>query len=64
MDHPKLNIGVLKYPKNEILNIISLKSNLSGISYYGISLKKNIQLKYGLLNTYVRFEKKILKLKT
>jgi hypothetical protein len=57
MDHPKLNAGTLKYPKNQILNSIRLKSDIKGISYYGISLKKNIQLKYGFLNTYVRFEK-------
>lgn len=63
MDHPKFNLGTLKYPKNEILKFISLQSNISGISYYGVSLKKNIQLKYGLLNTYVRFEKNNSKIK-
>ena len=57
MDHPKLDLGLLKYPKEEILKMISLKTKINSISYYGISLKKNIQLKHSLLNTYVRFEK-------
>ena len=38
MDHPKFDLGILKYPKDIINQIESLKNNL--ISYYGISLKK------------------------
>ena len=57
MDHPKLNIGTLKYPKKKFLRELEVKSNKDGISYYGISLKKNEQFKKNLLNTYVRFEK-------
>ena len=57
MDHPKLNIGTLKHPKKEIIKELELKSKKSGISYFGISLKKSEQIKNNLLNTYVRFEK-------
>jgi len=57
MDHPKFDLGILKYPKVDIINQIELLKKNNLISYYGISLKKNIQLKNQLLNTYVRFEK-------
>jgi hypothetical protein len=57
MDHPKLDLGYLKFPKYEIINKIEVKKKNNFISYFGISLKKNIQIKKNLLNTYVRFEK-------
>ena len=57
MDHPKFNLGYLKYPRTDIINKIELTKIDNQISYCGISLKKNIQTKKQLLNTYVRFEK-------
>ncbi len=57
MDHPKFNLGYLKYPKTGIINQIELIKTNNLISYCGISLQKNIQIKKKLLNTYVRFEK-------
>ena len=57
MDHPKFNLGYLKYPKLDIINKLELKIKKNLISYYGISLKRNIQQKKNLLNSYVRFEK-------
>jgi hypothetical protein len=56
MDHPKFDLGYLKFPKYEIIEQIEAKKKNDFISYYGISLKKNIQIKKKLLNTYVRFE--------
>ena len=56
MDHPKFDLGYLKFPKHEIIEQIEVKQKNDFISYYGISLKKNIQIKKKLLNTYVRFE--------
>ena len=64
MDHPKFDLGYLQYPKINIINKIELTKKNNLISYYGISLKKNVQIRNQLLNTYVRFEKlnnKILK---
>ena len=62
MDHPKFDLGYLKYPKLEIINQIELTKNDNFITYYGISLKKNIQQKKNLLNSYVRFEKPNIKI--
>ena len=56
MDHPKFDLGFLKFPKYEIIDKIEVKKKDNFVSYFGISLKKNIQLKKNLLNTYVRFE--------
>ena len=56
MDHPKFDLGFLKFPKYEIIDKIEVKKKNNFVSYFGISLKKNIQLKKNLLNTYVRFE--------
>ncbi len=56
MDHPKFDLGYLKFPKHEIINQIEVKKKNNFISYYGISLMKNIQINKKLLNTYVRFE--------
>ena len=61
MDHPKSYAGVIKYPKNDIIEKISLKKTRNQISYYGLSLTKNEQYKKNLLNTYLRFEKTSLK---
>ena len=61
---PNLIWDIYKYPRTDIINKIELTKKDNLISYYGISLKKNIQIKKQLLNTYVRFEKlnnKILK---
>ena len=57
MDHPKFDLGYLEYPKLDIISQIEVKKKDSFISYYGISLKKDIQINKNLLNTYVRFEK-------
>tara|TARA_B100000902_G_scaffold352413_1_gene363136 strand:+ start:1735 stop:3105 length:1371 start_codon:yes stop_codon:yes gene_type:complete len=56
MDHPKFDLGYLEFPKYEIINKFEVKKKNNFVSYYGISLKKNIQIKKNLLNTYVRFE--------
>ncbi|WP_440910913.1 GMC oxidoreductase [Candidatus Pelagibacter sp.] len=57
MDHPKGYVGVLKYPKQNLIEKIELKTNKDMISYYGLSLTKKEQNLNKLLNTYVRFEK-------
>ena len=57
MDHPKGYVGVLKYPKQNLIKKIELKTNKDMISYYGLSLTKKEQNLNKLLNTYVRFEK-------
>ena len=62
MDHPKFDLGYLKYPKLDLINKIELTKKNELITYYGISLKKDIQEKKNLLNSYVRFEKPNIKL--
>ena len=62
MDHPKFDLGYLKYPKVDIINQIELTKKNNLITYYGISLKRNIQKKKNLLNSYVRFEKPNIKI--
>ncbi len=62
MDHPKFDLGYLKYPKEDIINKIELTKKNNFITYYGVSLKKNIQKKKNLLNSYVRFEKPNIKI--
>ena len=57
MDHPKFDLGYIKYPKDNIIEQIEVKKNNEIISYQGVSLNKEIQNKNKLLNTYVRFEK-------
>lgn len=57
MDHPKFSLGYLKYPKLDIINQLELTKKNNKIFYFGVSLKKNIQRKYNVLNSYVRFEK-------
>ena len=36
MDHPKFNLGYLKYPKTEIIKKLELKKNRNLIYYQGI----------------------------
>ena len=62
MDHPKFDLGYLKYPKLDIINQIELKKKNNLITYYGISLKRNIQEKKNLLNSYIRFEQPNIKI--
>ena len=57
MDHPKINLGYIKFPKEILLDKIALKVKKSHISYYGISLNKIEQSNENNLNTYVRFVK-------
>ena len=45
MDHPKYNLGYLKYPKLDIIRKIELIKKDNLISYYGVSLKKKLQKK-------------------
>ena len=45
MDHPKFDLGYLKYPKVDIINQIELTKKNNLITYYGISLKRSIQKK-------------------
>jgi hypothetical protein len=52
MDHPKFTLGYLRYPKINLIKKYFIKNNY----YYGISLKKEIQKKLNVLNSYVRFE--------
>ena len=56
MDHPKFDLGYLKFPKLDIINKLVLKNEKNMIFYHGVSLRKNIQKKNNLLNSYVRFE--------
>ena len=62
MDHPKFDLGYLKYPKVDIIKQIELTKKNNLITYYGISLKRSIQKKKNLLNSYVRFEKPNIKI--
>ena len=62
MDHPKFDLGYLEYPKFDLINRLELTKKNDLITYYGISLKKNIQEKKNLLNSYVRFEKPNIKI--
>tara|TARA_Y100000389_G_scaffold169171_1_gene175243 strand:+ start:4694 stop:6070 length:1377 start_codon:yes stop_codon:yes gene_type:complete len=62
MDHPKFDLGYLRYPKVDIISQIELTKKDDFITYYGISLQKNIQEKKNLLNSYVRFEKPNIKI--
>ena len=57
MEHPKAYVGIIKYPKHEIIKKIKLISDNMGIKYYGISLEEPFQKKNKLLNSYIRFEK-------
>lgn len=57
MDHPKINIGFIKNEKNYYIKKLFLKDKKNVISYFGLSLNKNMQREKKLLNSYVRFEK-------
>jgi hypothetical protein len=56
MEHPKFNLGYLRFPKINLINNLQLKSNKKIITYYGLSLKPFIQRKFKVLNSYLRFE--------
>jgi hypothetical protein len=56
MEHPKFNLGYLRFPKINLINNLQLKSNKKIIRYYGLSLKPFIQRKFKVLNSYLRFE--------
>ena len=45
MDHPKFNLGYIKYPKIELIKNLELVNSKLNIFYYGISLKRNFQKK-------------------
>ena len=57
MDHPKINLGYIKFPKEILLSKIALKVKKNHISYYGVSLNKIEQNNKNNLNTYARFVK-------
>lgn len=57
MDHPKFSLGYLKYPKTEIIKKLELKKSRNLVYFQGVSLRKELQFKNKLLNSYVRFEK-------
>lgn len=56
MDHPKLYLGYLKYPKMNLIKKLIIKKNENKFSYFGVSLKNNLKKNKKMLNTYVRFE--------
>ena len=57
MNHPKLDLGHLTYPKIDLIkNLVFTKHN-KFFSYYGISLNQKIQKNSNMLNSYIRFEK-------
>ena len=59
MNHPKFNIGEIKFLNKKIdIRKYLLKKNGNKLSYVGISLPKNIKKKYNLLNSYVKFKPK------
>ena len=59
MNHPKFNIGEIKFLNKKIdIRKYLLKKNGNKLSYIGVSLPKNIKKKYNLLNSYVRFKQK------
>lgn len=57
MNHPKLNLGLIMYPKHDLIKPLLIKQNINYSSFYGISLCQKIQKKLNLLNSYIRFEK-------
>ena len=60
MNHPKFNIGEIKFLKKNIyIKKFLLKKNDNYFSYIGISLPKKIKKKFDLLNSYVSFKPKI-----
>lgn len=60
MNHPKLNIGEIKFlKKNANIKKFLLKKNDQNFSYIGISLPKKIKKKFNLLNSYISLKPKI-----
>ena len=45
MDHPKFNLGYLKFPKYEIIDKFKFIKKNNLIFYYGISLQKKFSKK-------------------
>ena len=58
MNHPKINLGYIMYPKVELIKPLLLSKSKFFSSYYGVSLNQKIQRKYNILNSYIRFEKR------
>ena len=57
MDHPKLDLGYLIYPKTELIKNFELKKIGNNYNFFGLSIDRKIQKRLNLLNSYVRFEK-------
>ena len=57
MNHPKLDLGYLMYPKINLIKTFELIKHDNFFSYYGISLNQKIQKKLNMLNSYIRFER-------
>ena len=55
MDHPKSYVGEIKYPRNNLIEHLKVKSKKNFNTYKGLSLN---QKNKRILNTYVRFEEK------
>ena len=57
MNHPKLDLGFLMYPKTNLIKTLLLTNYNNFSSYYGISLDQKTQKNFNMLNTYIRFER-------
>jgi hypothetical protein len=57
MNHPKLNLGYILYPKIKLIKPLLLSKGKIFSSYYGVSLNQKTQKKLNMLNSYIRFEK-------
>lgn len=57
MNHPKLDLGFLMYPKTNLIKKLLLTNYNNFSSYYGISLDQKTQKNFNMLNTYIRFER-------
>ena len=57
MNHPKLDLGHLEYPKTNLIKKLLLTKDNNFSTYYGVSLDQKIQKKCNMLNTYLRFER-------
>ncbi len=57
MDHPKFNLGYLKFPKINLIKKLELYKKDKKIFYEGLSLSSKIQKEKNLLNSYIRFER-------
>ena len=57
MNHPKLDLGYIMYPKVDLIKSLELTKDNNFSSFYGISLNRKIQKKLNMLNSYIRFER-------